>query len=1045
MLYSRRRHVSNSVALLGVVIALLSVLSPLIAVRTVSASVYSEQVAVDRLKSYDALTILKMCFVPEPGNNNSEMHLVINAGSANSMGAWTIKDTDGADLTNPNLINQTPTAKDRKIQVPAYYDIENDNNLESNQVTCSKFFNSYGTYMGISDPVKYLEDAGFTFDGEAIATFHGCQIAGTPSQIAQRSTDEYYCLRQATGTRLGISTTSPPAWDDQMSYLQKKLILDAKGAGTQPGGCYVHWSSNTANSASFSINDWIRNEVGRSGDDGILGTQANPTIIQIADNDGIPTKQVGNIAASEGGDGGSGWSKRVYVGPGVANTTEPRLRATTEKCQDLATDLGLTTPRYVAWAKENTSSNNESSSTPSDTAESVGDSCPIESGGMRWLECSIFFALQGTADKLRDQLSQYLYITPEIFNADTQKSANVFRNIGMALVVIAGLFMVISQALGLDLLDAYTIRKLLPKLGIALIGMALAWPLLKLALTLTNDIGQMIYSILMGLAAQTDPSVSSADEGTRMGSAFWFLTATGGVGLAIGTLGFLSLFGTIILALLIGVLVLTIRQLVIFMLIIMAPLAIAAYVFPGGEKLWKFWKTTLITTLLMYPLIMGFIGAGAAMSYIMPKENLSDGTTSMSLLAIMVYFAPFFMLPFAFKLAGGLMTTIFSFANDKNRGMFDRLKKYRGEKAGKNIGAMKVGNRFRNTSALGRGFNKATRTAANLPSAGLNPAAWRRRYGSNEAQHTYDEAESLFKNQDFMSGAGDDNINWAVMHGGREGMNGVRRELENRGYSGQRLSAAMGTAERMLKSGSTEAVITAATMQQVLTGSGYKDNGEMLNEIATASGGNRVLATRMLGTMRSLAKQAGRNDLNGRFGEMNTVLMDELDGRDRGLRREDRAAAQSVEKLNISAFSNTDLATLARDRPESTVNITESLKSHIKALTDESTATADPTRKAEIEGEIGQLTAQLQNYTEAAREYGALQRAHTVHLANEEVSNADVQGPRLENGQMSRPSREDEYQAHLSKYSDKQAGLRGGALDPNMRREEPAPEGRPGG
>ena len=52
-------------------------------------------------------------------------------------------------------------------------------------------------------------------------------------------------------------------------------------------------------------------------------------------------------------------------------------------------------------------------------------------------------------------------------------------------------------------------------------------------------------------------------------------------------------------------------------------------------------------------------------------------SNALQILAIIVYFAPFVMLPFAFKMAGGLMSTVFSIANDKNRGAFDRLRKVR--------------------------------------------------------------------------------------------------------------------------------------------------------------------------------------------------------------------------------------------------------------------------------------------------------------------------------------------------------------------------------
>lgn len=323
-----------------------------------------------------------------------------------------------------------------------------------------------------------------------------------------------------------------------------------------------------------------------------------------------------------------------------------------------------------------TSSNVKSSASGSQSpAPSVKDDCPLPmNASMRWLGCSIFLALKDSATHLADQLNGYLYVDPNtLFSANSQVAANIFRNIGMVLIVIAGLFMIISQALGFEFLDAYTIRKLMPRLGVALVGMALAWPLLRLAVTLTNDLGGLINSVFMGLATQANSGSSHAlDIGTFLGTSLIAVTATSAVVVLLGAAGFLSLLGTVILGLLIGLLVLAIRQLVIFMTVILAPLAIAAYVLPGGQKLWSFWKNTLLTTLFMYPLIMGFISAGAAMSYIMPKSN-----NSMQLLSIIVYFAPYFMLPFAFKLAGGLMGTVFSMAHERNKGIFEKQRKKR--------------------------------------------------------------------------------------------------------------------------------------------------------------------------------------------------------------------------------------------------------------------------------------------------------------------------------------------------------------------------------
>ncbi len=308
-------------------------------------------------------------------------------------------------------------------------------------------------------------------------------------------------------------------------------------------------------------------------------------------------------------------------------------------------------------------------------AAPVSDGCPLDqSASMRWLGCSIFATLQDAANKVTKLIDDYLFTNPAIFSTGAQAAATTFRNIGMVLIVVAGLFMVISQALGFEFLDAYTVRKLMPRLGIALIGMALAWPLLKFAVTLTNDLGGLVYSILMDIPKTAGATGSATSLGNSIFGGLTGILVGGALIFSYGPLAALSFIGTILLGLFVAFIVLAIRQLVIFMTIILAPLAIAAYVIPGGQKLWDFWKNTFITTLFMYPLIMGFIGAGAAMSYLIGSAPL--GAKS-SLLAILVYFAPFFMLPFAFKMAGGLMGTIFSMANDRNRGAFDRLKKFR--------------------------------------------------------------------------------------------------------------------------------------------------------------------------------------------------------------------------------------------------------------------------------------------------------------------------------------------------------------------------------
>ncbi|MBP9761845.1 hypothetical protein KBD11_02125 [Candidatus Saccharibacteria bacterium] len=325
---------------------------------------------------------------------------------------------------------------------------------------------------------------------------------------------------------------------------------------------------------------------------------------------------------------------------------------------------------------------------PSDRGNT--NACSFE-GTFSWIACPLSVSLAELIDKyLTKVISDLLYVsTDNTFTPEFKKAWDSFRNIGIALVVIAGLIMIVSQAFGFEILDAYTIRKLMPRLAIALIFMALSWPLLRLGIGFINDLGIWAHDLIVGPFKNIGyPNVGEGEDNINMmnivNSIIQAAVAVGGGaalyinGATLGFAGVLSLVGTTALALFIGWLVLAIRQTVIVAAVIMAPLAIAAYVLPGTQKLWTFWKNTLITSLVMFPIVMGFIAVGEALSRVMVQHPGKENQL-MNIQAFLVLIAPYFMLPFAFKLAGGLVSTLFSMTNDRAKGVFDRGRKFRGE------------------------------------------------------------------------------------------------------------------------------------------------------------------------------------------------------------------------------------------------------------------------------------------------------------------------------------------------------------------------------
>ena len=323
-----------------------------------------------------------------------------------------------------------------------------------------------------------------------------------------------------------------------------------------------------------------------------------------------------------------------------------------------------------------TSAQDANTPAESDTSTTNDDPCSVLAAEiqMRWLACALLTTGAGIAEMFYGIIQNLLY-TPV---AETFKSIDTpfktFRLLGMGLIVIVGLIMIIAQATGSDLVDAYTVKKVLPKLGVALVGIALALPLLRFAIELTNNIGFLIGDFIANVGgAQNLVIPASGSDG--VGAALIGLAGLAGgvVAAYVYGLSVISFVLIIAIGLLVGVVTLALRQTAIVVLVLLAPLAIASYVLPGTDKLWKFWKNTLLTTLVMFPIIMLFIKSGVLMAGIFGSKG--DGFST--LMAVLVYFAPYFMIPMAFKMAGGLMGNVFGMLNDRMKGAYNGLRSWR--------------------------------------------------------------------------------------------------------------------------------------------------------------------------------------------------------------------------------------------------------------------------------------------------------------------------------------------------------------------------------
>jgi hypothetical protein len=401
---------------------------------------------------------------------------------------------------------------------------------------------------------------------------------------------------------------------------------------------------------------------------------------------------------------------------------------TTNKTAVLTTVKATTTGKYSGGCSNTTTqatmSNTAataagaSSTTANGSAQADTTALTCGSGALSWIICPVITLAVDSANKLDSFIMNSLNVdvTPIFDDTSCTNSCasggyytawNQFRIIATGLLVIGGLVMVTSQALGFELLDAYTVRKVLPRILVAAIGISLSWQLMRFVIlffdTLGFDLRNLMYSPFSNL------------KGTLSVSGGILTTLGAGAALFIIGPASLTFILTALLAVFVGFLIIIIRQIAIVMLIIVAPIAIACYILPNTQKVWKLWYDNFLGLMLMFPIISGLIAAGHIYAAVALKPAGANGPTG-SLIAqgtaIIAYFAPYFLLPMAARMATGIIGNLAGFVNNAHKGAFDRLKGVRTHAAQERhkarmegstrFGSGLTGNIYRRTALAGR-------------------------------------------------------------------------------------------------------------------------------------------------------------------------------------------------------------------------------------------------------------------------------------------------------------------------------------------------------
>lgn len=206
----------------------------------------------------------------------------------------------------------------------------------------------------------------------------------------------------------------------------------------------------------------------------------------------------------------------------------------------------------------------------------------------------------------------------------------IFRDIANVLLAIIVAVIVFSQSTNLGISN-YGIKKMLPRLIIFAVIINISFWLVAGLVDLSNIIGYWSFDSLSGMdgwnAQNTlDSDVDSLLRGkASMGGEFATGVLVAGVGLVTALSGaLLAMILIAMVALFLMFVILTGRQAVVIMLLVVSPIAFASAILPNTDGFFNKWKSFLKSMLMIYPICSLMIGGLILTSDILYEMAVQD-------------------------------------------------------------------------------------------------------------------------------------------------------------------------------------------------------------------------------------------------------------------------------------------------------------------------------------------------------------------------------------------------------------------------------------
>ena len=386
--------------------------------------------------------------------------------------------------------------------------------------------------------------------------------------------------------------------------------------------------------------------------------------------------------------------KKYILDKGKWNPTDSNLRG----WREIAKLLGkIDTEKAFAVKAKNIVDSSADPANAEDTesgSDKLQEACFRNAGSMGWVICPTIFGLRSFGESIYKFVEPILQVNDSIVSqlgkqdSSIFKAWNTFRNFANVVFAMFFLIVIFSQLTGYGI-DNYGIKKALPKLMVAVILVNLSFIICAIAVDISNIVGSSIKSLFENLGGDQLGGNAVGANSRIIEKILNFLLLAGstvGAGAAAFALSgwailipILLFFLTTAISILFAFIVLGMRQALIIVLIVSAPIAIVLSGFPNTKTIYNKWFGLFKGVLMVYPIIGLLVGAGYFTATVIYGDNNGEKPSDflMATISGLLSVIPYFMIPSltrkSLDAVGSLGTKINGFGNKFGQGAKGRI------------------------------------------------------------------------------------------------------------------------------------------------------------------------------------------------------------------------------------------------------------------------------------------------------------------------------------------------------------------------------------